>query len=274
MTTEWFNEVSAGDTNPRHQMDTYVLIRVSKNENAKIMLFKVDVTKRNDHRGSRDLKFHTFETVHYPESILQNAIYHNDAIETEQERFWVRRAPTRKRPETMYSTWIYRTRNYLQVPSLGRVYEYDIERSFSVLPLEYYNVSINDTLTQYYTYTGNGWCFFAPSEATGAPPAPLAPSEATGAKDRSEATGAKDRSEAKQEKKIFIPPMYFNAFVEMAMSKGEECPITMEPLSKECVGAPPCGHLFDKGALKRVLEESGKCPTCRHSASPTDIQTI
>jgi hypothetical protein len=70
-----------------------------------------------------------------------------------------------------------------------------------------------------------------------------------------------------------IPTHVFHAFVEAAISKREECPITMEALTKENVACPPCGHLFEKEGLRRALESNGKCPTCRGEATVSDIQT-
>jgi predicted Zn-ribbon and HTH transcriptional regulator len=70
-----------------------------------------------------------------------------------------------------------------------------------------------------------------------------------------------------------IPTHVFHAFVEAAIGKREECPITMEALTKENVACPPCGHLFEKEGLRRALESSGKCPTCRGEATVNDIQT-
>ena len=56
--------------------------------------------------------------------------------------------------------------------------------------------------------------------------------------------------------------------------KNSLCPITLEPITNKTAGAPPCGHLFNKDALKKELERSGRCPTCRAAAKPTEIQTI
>jgi len=69
-----------------------------------------------------------------------------------------------------------------------------------------------------------------------------------------------------------IPQHVFRRFVECAIREKEECPITTDVLSVETVGAPPCGHLFDKVALKTVLTQYGCCPTCRSPAGPHAIQ--
>lgn len=69
-----------------------------------------------------------------------------------------------------------------------------------------------------------------------------------------------------------IPTHVFHTFVELAIQKKEECPITMDLLTKENVSCPPCGHLFTFDALKRVLSETGKCPFCRKKTNVDEIQ--
>lgn len=69
-----------------------------------------------------------------------------------------------------------------------------------------------------------------------------------------------------------IPVHIFHMYVEAAISKKEECPITMDPFTKDTVGCTPCGHLFNYSALKQVLSTSGMCPTCRSKANSQQIQ--
>ena len=69
-----------------------------------------------------------------------------------------------------------------------------------------------------------------------------------------------------------IPTFVFHAYVTSAIEKSETCPITLEPITKENVGCAPCGHLFDKDALKTALKKNGKCPTCRQAGKEDDIQ--
>jgi hypothetical protein len=60
--------------------------------------------------------------------------------------------------------------------------------------------------------------------------------------------------------------------VEKAEKEKEECPITMESIEKRMVGGTPCGHLFDKQALEKVVKDTKKCPTCRAEVRLEDIQ--
>lgn len=76
------------------------------------------------------------------------------------------------------------------------------------------------------------------------------------------------------EKVKTIPEHIYRIYVEQAIQKGEECPITLEKLERETVACTPCGHLFRKEALERTLKETNKCPTCRAKARPEDIQTM
>ncbi len=69
-----------------------------------------------------------------------------------------------------------------------------------------------------------------------------------------------------------IPTHIFRMVVEKAEKEKEECPITMESIEKRMVGGTPCGHLFDKRALEKVVKESKKCPTCRAEVRLEDIQ--
>lgn len=76
----------------------------------------------------------------------------------------------------------------------------------------------------------------------------------------------------KDKTSISIPVHIFHMYVEAAIAKKEECPITMEAFTKENVASTPCGHLFEYSALKEVLLTSGSCPTCRSKATSEQIQ--
>lgn len=62
---------------------------------------------------------------------------------------------------------------------------------------------------------------------------------------------------------MYIPQHIFRCFVDDAIKRKEECPITLEPLTKETVAGTQCGHLFNREAIMNVLRENGSCPTCR-----------
>lgn len=70
---------------------------------------------------------------------------------------------------------------------------------------------------------------------------------------------------------ITILPHILHGFISYCISQGQECPITMEPLSLETIGMTPCGHLFQASALQDAIRMSGTCPTCRSICSLESI---
>jgi hypothetical protein len=54
-----------------------------------------------------------------------------------------------------------------------------------------------------------------------------------------------------------------DTMIEAAMAKGESCPISMEPITKESVCVAPCYHCFDKESIQQWLARNESCPTCR-----------
>jgi hypothetical protein len=82
---------------------------------------------------------------------------------------------------------------------------------------------------------------------------------------------AEDSKRAIQPTKI--PNHIFRVYVENAVLKGEECPITLEKFTTKTVGCTPCGHLFEKNAIKKAIDATRKCPTCRAETRREDIQT-
>jgi len=70
---------------------------------------------------------------------------------------------------------------------------------------------------------------------------------------------------------ITVPRHVVCGFMENAIGKGETCPITMEPFTKDMIAYTACGHLFDRGAISMAIRNSGKCPTCRADLSLEDI---
>jgi len=131
---------------------------------------------------------------------------------------------------------------YIYVPNFGEIPEYSMELVYNILGVE--------------AMIDEKW-HFSMSDLMPAPPAPVPVASAPPM--RAPAT--------------FIPTHVFRKFVESAVREKDECPITMDPLTYESVGCPPCGHLFNKDALKESLQQSGCCPSCRSPASPDAIQS-
>ena len=69
-----------------------------------------------------------------------------------------------------------------------------------------------------------------------------------------------------------IPVHIFRSFVESAIQKREECPISKDCFTKENVALTPCGHLFTYDALCSAIQYNSKCPTCRNPLSEANIQ--
>jgi hypothetical protein len=69
-----------------------------------------------------------------------------------------------------------------------------------------------------------------------------------------------------------IPVHIFHTFVDLAIQKREECPITREPLTRANVAGTPCGHLFTYESILSAIQYNSKCPTCRSPLTPLQIQ--
>jgi predicted Zn-ribbon and HTH transcriptional regulator len=71
-----------------------------------------------------------------------------------------------------------------------------------------------------------------------------------------------------------IPQHIFKIYLEKAIHSEETCPITLEKFTLENVACTPCGHLFDRDAIKMNLERSPLCPTCRTKIRANELQTL
>jgi hypothetical protein len=60
-----------------------------------------------------------------------------------------------------------------------------------------------------------------------------------------------------------IPAFVATLIVEDAVSKKQDCSITMEPVTKESAVVTDCYHVFDKDAITRWLETNKTCPVCK-----------
>jgi hypothetical protein len=183
--------------------------------------------------------------------LVSGATYRHDGIESRAEVFWHER-DTRINPSGVfyYECKMWRTKNYLMIPGEGQVWEYDMTHANRVLPSKFNHVGNCKDRCKKWHFTLN--------DLQVARVVPII--ETTVA--RAEPTVTRSK----------IPAHIFHAFVEMAVSKREECPISMEPITCENVGCPPCGHLFEKEGLRRALENNRACPTCRVPATVEDIQ--
>ena len=70
-----------------------------------------------------------------------------------------------------------------------------------------------------------------------------------------------------------LPKHILKIFIESAVAKGDTCPITLDPLTQESAACLPCGHLVDREALERAVQERKCCPVCRASGTVESIQS-
>jgi hypothetical protein len=252
-------------SNPPYILPTFLLVRVTDEVNPKFIIIKTSFVNRNDHDGPPSLKFWKVKVLDNPFLLIRGGeTWYEDGTPLDSHKYYIERDATEVRPLGIYSTFVQRTKNYMIMPHLNyndRVYEYTFTYPKNCLPPKYNYVKSEKDIHETYHFKGGvNMCNFRPELHPPAPittvvPPPVAP----------------PASQPKQTI-VRIPTFVFHAYVTGAIDKQECCPVTLEPLSKENVGCAPCGHLFDKDALKTALQTNGKCPTCRQSAKPDEIQ--
>lgn len=52
-----------------------------------------------------------------------------------------------------------------------------------------------------------------------------------------------------------------------------ECPLCLEPMTKNITIALPCGHIFHTKCIKQALRYNNKCPICRRVITNISLQT-
>jgi hypothetical protein len=69
-----------------------------------------------------------------------------------------------------------------------------------------------------------------------------------------------------------MPRHLIRLVLDAAISKGDACPITMEPLTRESVVMTPCGHLFEREAIEHSLGCKAECPNCRSAVRREELE--
>lgn len=64
-----------------------------------------------------------------------------------------------------------------------------------------------------------------------------------------------------------LPTRIRDIIVADVISKGDECSITMEPLTAENLAVTSCFHFFEKTAIDKWMSENHTCPQCRERAA-------
>jgi len=70
-----------------------------------------------------------------------------------------------------------------------------------------------------------------------------------------------------------MPQHIVNSYIEGLISKGETCPITMNPLEKTATCLTPCGHALDMPSAKCWISSENSCPVCRQPCSLETLQS-
>jgi hypothetical protein len=251
-------------SNPEHDLPQFILVRVKEEANPMFVIIKTSFVHRTDHPAAASTKFWKLKVLDNPFLLIRGGEewFENGTI-IAPHKYYIERDATEVRPLGIYSTSVKRTSNYMIMPHLNfsdRVYEYTFTYPKNCLPPKYIYVFNEKDVNECYHFRGGyNMCKFRPAPAPSPVPAPVPPTPVP-------------PTPVPQPIQSRIPQFVFQAYVTAAAEKKEECPITLEPITKETVGAAPCGHLFNKEALKKELERSGRCPTCRAAAKPTEIQ--
>jgi hypothetical protein len=60
---------------------------------------------------------------------------------------------------------------------------------------------------------------------------------------------------------------------ETIKANDNECPLCLEPMTKNITIALPCGHIFHTKCIKQALRYNNKCPNCRRVITNVSLQT-
>jgi len=154
--------------------------------------------------------------------------------------YWHYRAATNASAAATYHSYMNRGKRsiYLGGEISQRVHLWNIDKANTILPSTYYHCSHG-------LDTENEWSFKVYPLA----PVVVAPQQ--------------------QKQSMTLPVHVLRCFMDSAIQRGDTCPITLEPLTKESIAYTSCGHLFDHASIMQCA----RCPTCRASLGPADIRT-
>jgi hypothetical protein len=205
----------------------------------KYLLFEVCRQKELE---TTEHKIWKWSTISSPQYMLSSGKWHSDGIEGISETYHHYRTSNIEEPK-FYENRMKRTGNYINAPGIGNVYVYRMTKSNVVLPKHYYYVCAGSDIQK-------NWHICV------------------------ESNNRLPRQVANVENLICkIPTHIFRVFVDSEIQNGQECPISMEKLTRETVASTRCGHLFQKEAITRALEQYKRCPTCRNKCSKEELQT-
>lgn len=224
---------------------------VSMGVRDKYILVKTDMYTRGG------LPFWKFNIIEFPKDTVGTALWKEDGTPEFPINYYYCKAGSNI---TQQNT-IERKRSYILFPNNERVYEYKMSNTCTVLENVVLLVMVDEDYTCKWHFKKShlrlaaGPAIAHERERIAAGLVPAAPSTPV--------TVAHNP----------IPAYIFNRFLDYAIEHKEECPITMETLTRENAAAAPCGHIFTSSAIKQHLKNSDTCPTCRAVTRQNMIQT-
>lgn len=224
---------------------------VSMGVRDKYLLLQTESYKRGG------ILFWKFNIIEFPKDTVGTALWKDDGVSDLPVYYnYCIPGSTRSQQNT-----IERKRSYIIFPTGELVYEYKMSNTCTVLESVVLLVMADEDYTC-------KWHFKKSHLRLAAAPAIAHERERAAAGLLPGGSGASAASGAHQP----IPAYIFNRFLEYAIEHKEECPITMEPLTRENAAAAPCGHIFVSSAIEEHLKNSATCPTCRAVTRPNMIQ--
>ncbi len=64
-----------------------------------------------------------------------------------------------------------------------------------------------------------------------------------------------------------MPQHIVNAYIDTLIGRGDTCPISMNPLTREAACLTPCGHAVSRHEATRWIQDAHSCPVCRSQCS-------
>lgn len=179
------------------------------------------------------------DAVRSPQTILSSGQWCFNGIEGIEETYMHYRHTTIADEPKIFETRMKQTNRYIVVSGIGNIHVYTVKRPNTVLSKHYYYVCSgrDDVKKEWYVCVNH-----------------------------TESVKIPERVRYK------IPVHIVRYYIDAAIHNKEDCPITMDPLTKENTVCTPCGHLFNRDALCKAIHSHKNCPTCRSEMTMDEIQ--
>jgi hypothetical protein len=179
------------------------------------------------------------DAVRSPQNILSSGQWHTNGIEGIEGTYKHYRDTSIADDPKIFETRMKQTNRYIVVSGIGTIYVYTVTRPNTVLSKHYYYVCFgkDDVKKEWHLCVNHTESVKLPEHVS-----------------------------------YRIPVHIVRHYIDSAIRNKEDCPITMDPLTKENTVCTPCGHLFNKDALYKAVEVTKKCPTCRSEIMLDEIQ--